>query len=139
MKDRVVTVQIPAGIHDGQAVRVRGEGEPGEDSAQRGDLHCYVRISPHPFFERHNNDLVCRMPISFTQASLGAKVEVPTLIVASSGEPHYVLSGAQTLYEGIPESAMDVIEDADRFYFYTRHDLLNGILSDFLTEAIAHF
>ena len=79
MKDRVVSVQIPAGIHDGQAVRVRGEGEPGEDGAQRGDLHCYVRISPHPFFERHNNDLVCRMPISFTQASLGAKVEVPTL------------------------------------------------------------
>ena len=79
MKERVVSVQIPAGIHDGQAVRVRGEGEPGEDGAQRGDLHCYVRISPHPFFERHNNDLVCRMPISFTQASLGAKVEVPTL------------------------------------------------------------
>jgi len=79
MKDRVVSVQIPAGIHDGQAVRVRGEGEPGEDGAQRGDLHCYVRISPHPFFERHNNDLICRMPISFTQASLGAKVEVPTL------------------------------------------------------------
>ena len=79
MKDRVVSVQIPAGIHDGQAVRVRGEGEPGEDGAQRGDLHCYVRISAHPFFERHNNDLVCRMPISFTQASLGAKVEVPTL------------------------------------------------------------
>ncbi|MEK7731219.1 MAG: molecular chaperone DnaJ [Planctomycetota bacterium] len=79
MKDRVVNVQIPAGIHDGQAVRVRGEGEPGEDGGQRGDLHCYVRISPHPFFERHNNDLICRMPISFTQASLGAKVEVPTL------------------------------------------------------------
>lgn len=79
MKDRTVSVQIPAGIHDGQAVRVREEGEPGEDGAQRGDLHCYVRISAHPFFERHNNDLVCRMPISFTQASLGAKVEVPTL------------------------------------------------------------
>jgi molecular chaperone DnaJ len=79
MKDRIVNVQIPAGIHDGQAVRVRGEGEPGEDGSHRGDLHCYVRIAPHPFLERHNNDLVCRMPISFTQASLGAKVEVPTL------------------------------------------------------------
>ncbi len=78
-KDRVVTVQIPAGIHDGQAVRVRGEGEPGEEGTQRGDLHCYVRIKPHPFLERHNNDTVCRMPISFTQAALGAKVEVPTL------------------------------------------------------------
>jgi molecular chaperone DnaJ len=77
--ERVLTVQVPAGVHDGQAVRVRGEGEPGEDGMQRGDLHCYVRIKPHPFLERHNNDLLCRMPIGFTQAALGAKVEVPTL------------------------------------------------------------
>ncbi len=78
-KERLVTVQIPAGIHDGQAVRVRGEGEPGAEGMQRGDLHCYVRVRPHPFLERHNNDLLLRMPISFTQAALGAKVEVPTL------------------------------------------------------------
>ncbi len=76
---RAVSIQIPAGIHDGQAVRVRGEGEPGETGATRGDLHCYVRVKPHPFLERHNNDLVCRLPISFTQAALGAKVEVPSM------------------------------------------------------------
>lgn len=76
---QTVRVQIPAGIHDGQAVRVRGEGEPGEDDSLRGDLHCYVRVAAHPFLERHQNDLVCRMPISFTQAALGAAVEVPTL------------------------------------------------------------
>lgn len=79
VKHRELSVQIPAGIHDGQAVRVRGEGEPGEDGRSRGDLHCYVRIKGHPFLKRHNNDLVCTMPVSFTQASLGAKVEVPTL------------------------------------------------------------
>lgn len=78
-KERVVTAQIPAGIHDGQAVRIRGEGEPGEGGTERGDLHCYVRVAEHPFLERHNSDLVCRMPIAFTQAALGAKVEVPTL------------------------------------------------------------
>lgn len=78
-KDRVVKVQIPPGIHHGQAVRVRGEGEPGEDGTARGDLHCHVRVEPHPFLERHENDLVCRMPISFTQAALGASVEAPTL------------------------------------------------------------
>ena len=78
-KERVVTVQIPAGIHNGQAVRVRGEGEPGEEGTSRGDLHCYVRVAPHPFLKRHNHDLVCAMPITFTQASLGAKAEVPTL------------------------------------------------------------
>ncbi len=79
VKRRAVTVQIPAGVHEGQAVRVRGEGEPAEDGGSRGDLHCYVKIRAHPFLERHNNDVVCRVPISFTQASLGAMVEVPTI------------------------------------------------------------
>jgi len=79
VKERIVTVKIPAGIHHGQAIRVRGEGEPGADGAERGDLHCYAQIKPHQFLERHNNEVVCRMPITFTQASLGVKVEVPTL------------------------------------------------------------
>lgn len=78
-KHRVVTVKIPPGIHDGQAIRLRGEGEPGEDGSSRGDLHCYVRIEPHPFLQRHGNDLLCDLPISFTQAALGTKVDVPTL------------------------------------------------------------
>ncbi|MCH8966249.1 MAG: molecular chaperone DnaJ [Planctomycetes bacterium] len=79
IKGRIVSVKIPAGIHDGQAIRVRGEGEPGPDGSGRGDLHCYVHVKPHPFLERHENDLVCRMPVGFTQAALGATVEVPTL------------------------------------------------------------
>ncbi len=79
VRDRTLNVQIPAGIHDGQAVRIRGEGEPGENGSARGDLHAAVRVKPHPLFERSQNDLVCRMPISFTQAALGASLEVPTL------------------------------------------------------------
>jgi len=79
MRHRVVSVKIPAGVHEGQAVRVVGEGEPGEEGAPPGDLHCYIAIKPHPLFSRHNNDLVCQVPISFTQAALGAKIEVPTL------------------------------------------------------------
>jgi len=78
-KRRVVTVKIPAGVHDGQGVRLRGEGEPGDDGRTRGDLHCYVRIKQHPYLQRHDADLLCQIPISFTQAALGAKVEVPTL------------------------------------------------------------
>ena len=78
-KRRVLNIKIPAGIEDGQAVRVPGEGEPGEDGSRRGDFHCIVRIKPHPFFERHGADLVCRVPVSFTQAALGTKLEVPTL------------------------------------------------------------
>jgi molecular chaperone DnaJ len=79
LKKRVVTVKIPAGVHEGQAVRIVGEGEAGETGAPAGDLHCYITIRPHPLFTRHNNDLVCQVPISFTQAALGGEVEVPTL------------------------------------------------------------
>ena len=52
------------------AVRVVGEGEPGEEGAPPGDLHCYIAIKAHPIFSRHNNDLVCQLPISFTHACL---------------------------------------------------------------------
>ncbi len=78
-KERAISIQVPAGIHDGQAVRIRGEGAPGENGAPRGDLHCYVTVKPHPFLERHDRDLVCRVPITFTQAALGTTIEVPTL------------------------------------------------------------
>jgi molecular chaperone DnaJ len=76
---RTVAVKIPAGVHDGQAVRIIGEGEAGGPGAPPGDLHCYIAIKPHPIFSRHKNDLVCQVPISFTQAALGGTVEVPTL------------------------------------------------------------
>lgn len=78
-KKRAVTVRIPAGVHEGQAVRIAGEGEPGENGGPAGDLHCYITVKEHPVFARHGNDIVCQVPISFTQATLGAQVEVPTL------------------------------------------------------------
>ena len=79
LSQRVVTVKIPAGVHEGQAVRIAGEGEPGENGAPPGDLHCYIAIKPHPIFTRHHNDIVCQVPVSFTQAALGGTIEVPTL------------------------------------------------------------
>lgn len=78
-KHRIVTVKIPAGIQDGQTIRLRGEGEPGEFGSSRGDLHCHIRVEPHPFLQRHGIDLVCDVPIGFTQAALGTKLEIPTL------------------------------------------------------------
>ena len=83
-KKRNLTVKIPPGIHDGQAVRVRGEGEPGEQGASRGDLLVYVRVKEHEFFHRRENDLVLEVPISIAQAALGADVEVPTLFGKSN-------------------------------------------------------
>ncbi len=76
---RTISVKIPPGIHDGQAIRVPGEGEPGDRGGSRGDLHVVVRVKPHELFTREADHLILRMPISFTQAALGATVRVPTL------------------------------------------------------------
>jgi molecular chaperone DnaJ len=78
-KKRIVSVKIPAGVHEGQGVRVAGEGEPGRNGGPRGDLYCYVRIKPHEFLQRDGNNLVAVVPLSFTQAALGATIEVPSL------------------------------------------------------------
>jgi molecular chaperone DnaJ len=79
LRQRVVTVKIPAGVHEGQAVRIAGEGEAGEQGAPPGDLHCYISVKPHPIFTRHQNDIVCQIPVSFTQAALGSIIDIPTL------------------------------------------------------------
>lgn len=82
---RKIEVKIPAGIHDGQAVRVSGEGEPpGPDASpsgqgMRGDLHVVVRIEPHDQFERDGDNLIVAVPVAFSQAALGATIAAPTL------------------------------------------------------------
>lgn len=82
---RNLTVKIPPGVHDGQAVRIRGEGEPPrreespDGAGVRGDLHVVVRVLVHELFQRDGDNLVLEMPVSFTQAALGAEVAVPTL------------------------------------------------------------
>jgi len=78
-KKRIVNIKIPSGVHEGQAIRVAAEGEPGRSGGPRGDLYCYVRIKPHEFLQRDGNDLIAVVPISFTQAALGATIEVPSL------------------------------------------------------------
>ena len=79
IKSRTLSIKIPAGVRDGQAVRVAGEGEPGQRGGQRGDLYCYVKVEPHPFLLRNDDDLVVRVPIGFSQAALGASIDVPSL------------------------------------------------------------
>jgi len=78
MQGRKLKVSVPAGIQDGQVLRLRGEGEPG-NTGHRGDLHCLVCVRPHPFLMRQGSDLILDLPISFTQAALGDKVQIPTL------------------------------------------------------------
>jgi molecular chaperone DnaJ len=84
-KKRKLSVRIPPGIADGQAVRVRGEGEPPPPQVSpggegmRGDLHVVVRIAADPKFQRQGDHLLTELPVSFAQAALGAEVEVPSL------------------------------------------------------------
>jgi molecular chaperone DnaJ len=74
-----VQLRIPAGVADGQRLLVHGEGDPGERGGPSGDLYCDISIKPHPIFLRQNDDIICEVPIGFTQAALGAEIEVPTL------------------------------------------------------------
>jgi len=72
-------VHIPAGIDDGMQVRLTGEGEPSPDGGPPGDCYCHIHVSEHPLFAREGQHLVCRLPITYSQAALGATIQVPTL------------------------------------------------------------
>ncbi|KKL77971.1 hypothetical protein LCGC14_2029550 [marine sediment metagenome] len=78
-KRRVLTVHAPPGVEEGQVLRITGEGEPGAEGALRGDLRCYITILPDPLLRRSGADVICLVPITYSQAALGATVEVPTL------------------------------------------------------------
>jgi len=78
-KPRTFEVVIPPGTKDGAVRMIRGEGETGKSGAPPGDLHVIVRVVEHPIFRREGFDVWCEVPISFSQAALGAVVEVPTL------------------------------------------------------------
>lgn len=101
-KQRKLSIKLPAGISDGQAVRVQGEGEPpppevsptGEGA--RGDLHVVVRVAEHELYQREGDHLVMKMPISFTQVALGAEIQTPTIdgnatLEIPRGTPHGTL------------------------------------------------
>ncbi|HXW60093.1 MAG TPA: DnaJ C-terminal domain-containing protein, partial [Myxococcota bacterium] len=76
---RKIKVKVPAGIEEGMQLRYTGEGEGGIRGGGRGDLYVAVVIDPHPLFERDGNNVLCEIPISFSDAALGAKIDVPTL------------------------------------------------------------
>ena len=92
-RNQKISVEIPAGIDDGQTVRVRDQGSAGPNGGPNGDLLVAVRIRPHPLFKRDGANVLCEMPISFTQAACGAEIEVPTL----DGKVRYSIpEGTQT-------------------------------------------
>lgn len=92
-RNHKIVVDIPAGIDDGQSVRVREQGNAGVNGGPNGDVLVAVSIMPHALFERDGANVICEMPISFTQAACGAEIEVPTL----DGKVRYsVPEGTQT-------------------------------------------
>ncbi len=78
-KPERLTVKIPAGVETGSVIRLAGEGSPGINGGPQGDLLVTIRVAPHPYFKRDGNDLVVEVPVTVSEAVLGAKVEVPTL------------------------------------------------------------
>ena len=74
-----VTVKIPAGVDNGSRLRLTGEGEAGQHGGPPGDLYVFIYVESHEFFERHDSNIGCKIPISFVQAALGDTISVPTL------------------------------------------------------------
>ncbi|MBI3317907.1 MAG: molecular chaperone DnaJ [Candidatus Omnitrophica bacterium] len=78
-KERRLTVKVPAGVEEGMRLKLSGEGEAGARGGGRGDLYVHLQVKPHPFFQRRESDLLCELPVSMVQASLGCELRVPTL------------------------------------------------------------
>jgi molecular chaperone DnaJ len=76
---KTLSVKVPAGIDEGDQVRLAGEGEAGGPGTAPGDLYVQVRIKPHPIFQRDGNDLHCEAPVSFATLALGGEIEIPTI------------------------------------------------------------
>ncbi len=79
MREVVREVKIPAGIDSGMQLCLRGEGEAGVKGGPRGDLYVDIEVRSHPLFERDGQDLLCRVPVTYSQAVLGAELHIPTL------------------------------------------------------------
>ena len=78
-KRKKISVKIPAGVDDGQQLRVAGQGEPGINGGPAGDLFVVFHVKEHEFFERDGDDVYCEVPLTFVQSALGDEVQVPTL------------------------------------------------------------
>ncbi|WNB93474.1 molecular chaperone DnaJ [Bacillus sp. NEB1478] len=78
-KNKKLSVKVPAGVDNGQQIRMAGHGEPGANGGPAGDLYVVFQVAEHEFFERDGDDIFCEMPLTFIQVALGDEIEVPTL------------------------------------------------------------
>ena len=98
-REREVKVRIPAGVDDGQRIRLKGRGGPGRNGGPPGDLYVTTRVQPHTIFGRKGLDLTLRVPVTYPEAALGAEIEVPTL---DGGPVKLRINPSVPLSEGSP-------------------------------------
>ncbi len=89
-----LSVKIPAGVDDNQTIVLRGEGEPGENGGPKGDLYILIHVKRHRLYSRKGNNVLCEIPITFTQATLGAELKIP--MVDGTDESYIIPDGTQT-------------------------------------------
>ena len=117
-RNQKIRVKVPAGVDEGQSVRVRGEGCSGSNGGPSGDVLVEIYIRRHPIFTRRGMDVLCEVPISFGQAALGAEIQVPTL---DGKMPYEIPEGTQTGTvftlpgKGIPEVGNSRRRGSQRF------------------------
>jgi molecular chaperone DnaJ len=90
---RTLDVAVPPGVDTGTRIRLGGEGEAGDRGAPRGDLYCLLRVRDHPLFQRDGANLICQVPVAFSQAALGGDIDVPSLDGAIK---HHLKRGVQS-------------------------------------------
>lgn len=93
-KQAKIKIKIPAGIDNNQTIILRGEGEPGTRGGSKGDLYIVVRVKKHSIYTRNGDKVLCDIPITFTQATLGAELQIP--MVDGSKEVYKIPEGTQT-------------------------------------------
>jgi molecular chaperone DnaJ len=118
-KEKTLSVNIPAGVEDGNRVRLTGEGEAGMRGGPAGDLYIFLSVAPHPLFKREANHIHCRVPLSMITATLGGTIEVPTL---DGGRAKVqVPAGAQTGRQfRLRGKGMSVLNSASRGDMYVQ-------------------
>ncbi len=77
--NRKITIKIPQGVDNGSHLRITGEGEAGDRGGSRGDLYVVIHVKPHEMFKREENNILCEVPVSIAQVTLGSEIEIPTL------------------------------------------------------------
>jgi len=126
--ESLLSVKVPPGVDTGTRLKLTGEGEPGERGGPPGDLYVVVQVNEHPIFIREDTEVICEVPISFTQAALGSTIEVRTLDGKLSYERD-TAADAAAVAEGGKDSLGVTITDTETGTTYSSEDFARRFAS----------